>query len=296
MSSDAAATIAGRCPRAVAGFLLLAVLVLAADLITKTLAFRHVADQPIALSAENGSADIIPPHEAVVLVPKLLSLKLTLNRGAAFGLGQGGRWVFVVVAVAAVAVIVSRIFWRSRRGDRLLHVALALLLGGAMGNLYDRLAVRRRAGHVLALPRSPTCPSAGAGPAAATTSIRGSSTWPTPPCAWRWRLMLAPHVRSHRQRRKRSHHVRRFHLGALRRRPFQSLPFDGSIMSTTTVTPPTSFPPTSTRPAGSISSRSTRLLQERAVDSVDGLEQLLLDRSELDAAASEGRTRTSTSR
>ena len=119
-------------------FLVSAVVVLGVDLASKTRAFARVADAPIELAGRNPGDRIIPDHDTIIAVPKVLAFKLTLNRGAAFGLAQGGRWVFIVVAVAAVAVIGS-FFWKSEPQDRWLRAALALMLAGALGNLYDRI-------------------------------------------------------------------------------------------------------------------------------------------------------------
>lgn len=84
----------------------------------------------------------IPPHQGVELVPGLLNLVHAHNRGAAFGLlGQGSGWqvwLFSAVAVGVIAVLVTWLIrlGRSQPGTRL---ALALILGGAVGNLIDRL-------------------------------------------------------------------------------------------------------------------------------------------------------------
>ena len=107
---------------------------LVADLATKQLAFAKVAGVPID-PANPGS---IPHHDAVVVVPYLLSLKLTTNIGAIFGMGKGWQWLFVAVSIMAIGAIL-RIFWRHRSQCNLLHVALAFVLAGALGNLYDRL-------------------------------------------------------------------------------------------------------------------------------------------------------------
>jgi signal peptidase II len=76
--------------------------------------------------------DVIP------VVPPVLDLHYITNRGVAFGLFARLGDVFVPVAV----VIMSVIFWyyRSLRQRRLwLRTALGLQLGGALGNLSDRL-------------------------------------------------------------------------------------------------------------------------------------------------------------
>jgi signal peptidase II len=68
-----------------------------------------------------------------------------VNRGALFGVGnseneaEGWNMVFLAVSVLAACFIV---FWTSRpsvAGDRVLCVALGLILGGTLGNLYDRI-------------------------------------------------------------------------------------------------------------------------------------------------------------
>ncbi|MEM7577640.1 MAG: signal peptidase II, partial [Planctomycetota bacterium] len=58
--------------------------------------------------------------------------------GAVFGLGAGKRWVFISVSIVAVFVL-SWLFWFSPRGAWIYHLSLALVLAGALGNLYDRV-------------------------------------------------------------------------------------------------------------------------------------------------------------
>lgn len=114
-------------------------MVLTTDLVTKTLAFELVATSPVRLtdSVRLGFSPI-PPHNAIPLLPSILSLKLTLNTGAIFGLGKGHQWFFIVVSMVAVLVLI-RVFWMSHAQARVVHVALAMILAGAMGNLYDRI-------------------------------------------------------------------------------------------------------------------------------------------------------------
>lgn len=65
-----------------------------------------------------------------------LGLALLYNPGAALGIGTGMTWLLTVVAVVVVVVIVRA---AGRLGSRGWTVALGLLLGGALGNLGDRL-------------------------------------------------------------------------------------------------------------------------------------------------------------
>ena len=129
---------AGRSRQAIALFVVATVLVLAADQVIKFWSFATVAGQPVQLDGVNSHHSVIPPHDAVDVLPGVLTLKLTLNTGAVFGLGKGGRWIFIAVSLLATGIIL-RIFWRSSAKARSMHLALALILAGALGNLYDRM-------------------------------------------------------------------------------------------------------------------------------------------------------------
>ena len=71
------------------------------------------------------------------------NLVLAHNRGAAFSfLSDAGGWqraLFIGIAVLATAVIVVMLVRHS--GDRLFSAGLALILGGALGNLWDRIVL-----------------------------------------------------------------------------------------------------------------------------------------------------------
>ena len=86
--------------------------------------------------------------QQIVIIPDLFSWTLAYNTGAAFSVlaDSSGwqRWLFALIAIVVSAVLVV---WLKRlgRNDTWLAVALALVLGGALGNLYDRVAL----GHVI---------------------------------------------------------------------------------------------------------------------------------------------------
>lgn len=113
------------------GWLVLSVLVLVIDQVSKA----HF----------EGSLEMF---QQIVVIPDYFSWTLAYNTGAAFSfLADGGgwqRWLFAVIAVVVSAVLVV---WLKRLGrdDTWLAIALALVLGGALGNLYDRVAL----GHVI---------------------------------------------------------------------------------------------------------------------------------------------------
>ena len=81
------------------------------------------------------------PGEEKALLP-VLSLVLAFNQGAAFSFLAGAdgwqRWLFTGVALVACAFML----WMLRRGgSRWLCGGLALIIGGALGNLWDRLTI-----------------------------------------------------------------------------------------------------------------------------------------------------------
>ncbi len=86
-------------------------------------------------------------HESVPLIP-FLNLTLVYNKGAAFGfLSTASGWqnlFFISIAIVATVVILY-LLRRMGTKDRFLAVALMLILGGAIGNLIDRLLY----GHVV---------------------------------------------------------------------------------------------------------------------------------------------------
>lgn len=82
----------------------------------------------------------IPYHNAIPLVPSVLSLKLTLNHGAVFGLGQGGRWWFVLITFFALGII-GYAYYTSYANQWGFRTMLAVILAGALGNLYDRMLI-----------------------------------------------------------------------------------------------------------------------------------------------------------
>ena len=125
-------------PWVVVGFILLTAFLLGADLVIKSWAFEHVADVPVVLDPATPMEPNIPRHQPKVVVPHTLSLYLTTNTGAVFGSAKGAKPLFVTVSVIAVGVV-GFLFLRSAANAYWLHLGLAMVLSGALGNLYDRL-------------------------------------------------------------------------------------------------------------------------------------------------------------
>jgi len=80
-------------------------------------------------------------YERVEVLP-VLDFTLLHNTGAAFSMLAGAsgwqRWFFIGLA-GVVSVVLTVWIWRIPRGEKLLPLALALVLGGAIGNVIDRV-------------------------------------------------------------------------------------------------------------------------------------------------------------
>lgn len=106
-------------------WLLLSAAIIALDLWTKALALAH-----------------LELHEPVPVIEGLLNWTLTYNLGAAFSFlsdaGGWQRWLFSGLAVGVSGMLA---FWLSRtaRNDWRQAVPFALIIGGALGNLIDRV-------------------------------------------------------------------------------------------------------------------------------------------------------------
>lgn len=97
--------------------------IVASDVITKALAVRG-----------------LDPRTPEKVFGDWLRFTLVYNPGAAFGLhvGNQSRWVFMALTIAAL-LILGRLYLSSRPGERARVMSLALVCGGALGNLIDRI-------------------------------------------------------------------------------------------------------------------------------------------------------------
>jgi signal peptidase II len=80
----------------------------------------------------------LPYERPVDLLGPYLRLTYTRNSGVAFGLGQGTNFPYYIFSIIAAVAIVA-MFLRSRVPSVGRQIALALILGGALGNLVDRV-------------------------------------------------------------------------------------------------------------------------------------------------------------
>lgn len=105
---------------------LIAVLVIALDRVTKwTIAHR------------------LSMHDSIPVIPGFFRIIHTENRGAAFGLfaDSPSEWKVVLLIVFSLValLIVSALLWKNSHSLTSTGIGLSLILGGAIGNLWDRV-------------------------------------------------------------------------------------------------------------------------------------------------------------
>jgi signal peptidase II len=95
-----------------------ALIVVVADQVSKQLALSRLADGPVDL------------------IGGALTLRLTYNSGGAFGVLQGWPAIFLIATGVVVAVI---LLWVRRLDDPRWALPLGMVLGGGLGNVFDRI-------------------------------------------------------------------------------------------------------------------------------------------------------------
>jgi signal peptidase II len=88
-------------------------------------------------------ASNIPLHESLTIIPGLFHITHVENRGAAFGLFADSSFPWKITALIGFSlialVIVTVLLWKNSHAINTTTVGLSLILGGATGNLWDRV-------------------------------------------------------------------------------------------------------------------------------------------------------------
>jgi signal peptidase II len=92
-----------------------------ADLITKNLALKHLGF-----------------YDRFDFFGGFVRFDLTYNQGGVFGIMQGYKNFFLIVSIIVLLIMVAYYFYEKNMPG-MFRVAMALIIGGAMGNIYDRL-------------------------------------------------------------------------------------------------------------------------------------------------------------
>ena len=93
-----------------------------------------IADQIIKFFVSTNLKEI----GSVSVIDNLLSFTYVKNNGVAFGSFAGNRWIFVVLTTALIAAILIYMF-KKKPKSKLFYVSVALVVGGGIGNLIDRI-------------------------------------------------------------------------------------------------------------------------------------------------------------
>ena len=80
----------------------------------------------------------LAPVGSVNVIGDLFKLTYVENRGVAFGMFEDMRWVFIILTSALIGVIIYLLFNKKFDG-KLFYISSALILGGGIGNLIDRI-------------------------------------------------------------------------------------------------------------------------------------------------------------
>lgn len=77
-------------------------------------------------------------YESVTVIPHVLSFTYITNDGAAWGMLDDHRWVFMVLSVVGIVAFSLYLFGK-REGNRWIDLGLAFVIGGGVGNMIDRV-------------------------------------------------------------------------------------------------------------------------------------------------------------
>ena len=80
----------------------------------------------------------LQPVGSVSVIDNLFSLTYVENKGVAFGMFSNMRWVFVALTSALLAIIIFYMFKKRPKG-KFFYICAALIIGGGIGNLIDRI-------------------------------------------------------------------------------------------------------------------------------------------------------------
>ena len=105
----------------------ISILCLSADITTKSWALAN-----------------LHPGQLLPFIPWILNLTLTTNIGGAFGLGNQCGWLMTVLAITLSLGLLIYVIYRERSSNppsNLERLGLGLVLGGALGNIFDRIVL-----------------------------------------------------------------------------------------------------------------------------------------------------------
>lgn len=84
--------------------------------------------------------ELLQPIGRIEAVPYILDLVYVENRGVAFGMFSDSRWLFVAITGIVIVAFIVMLF-KAGKDSKLFSAAAALIIGGGIGNLIDRVVL-----------------------------------------------------------------------------------------------------------------------------------------------------------
>ena len=115
--------------------------IVALDQASKYLIVSHFGmfEQIYVENLEIGVMDtLLVKLDPLEIIPGVLNFRLILNDGAALGMLDNARWVFLILSSVAIIAVFVYMFWKKPQ-NKLLLVSLTLVTGGGIGNMIDRI-------------------------------------------------------------------------------------------------------------------------------------------------------------
>ena len=82
--------------------------------------------------------NFLDKEEPLYIIKGILRFSYVENRGAAFGMLDDHRWVFMIISTVAIVGIIFYM-WKFCKESKLLSLGLSLIVGGGIGNMIDRV-------------------------------------------------------------------------------------------------------------------------------------------------------------
>jgi len=80
-------------------------------------------------------------RESRPFIPHLVDLTYWHNYGAAWGMLENHRWVFMIISAVAIVAMGGYLFFRKEEASLLTDISLALIVSGGIGNMIDRVCL-----------------------------------------------------------------------------------------------------------------------------------------------------------
>ena len=80
----------------------------------------------------------LKPINKLEVIPGLFSLVYVENKGAAFGMLENARWIFIIFTIIVTIFLIALVLSK-KINNKLFNIASVLIIGGGIGNLIDRI-------------------------------------------------------------------------------------------------------------------------------------------------------------